>query len=52
MSGTPAGLEDFGVDSFSVVAHVQAELAALVADLHLDPFGLRVAERVPQRAIR
>src|SRR5271166_3500929 len=49
MSGTPAGFEDFGIDSFSVVANVQEELAALVADLDLDPFGLGVVEGVAEQ---
>src|SRR4030095_13880264 len=49
MSGAPAGLEDFGINSFSVVADVHAELAAVIADLHLDPARLSVAERVAQQ---
>jgi len=49
MSGAPTGLEDFGLDPFSVVADVHAELAALVPDLHLDPAGLGVPDRVPQQ---
>ena len=48
VSGANAGLEDFGVDSFSIIADVQAELAALISDLYLDRPGLRVAKRVPQ----
>ena len=46
MSGAAAYLEDFVVDSFSVVADVHAKLLAFVADLHLDPTRLSVTERV------
>jgi len=41
MSGAAASLEDFGVDSLSVVADMYPELQAVVADLRLS-----VAERV------
>jgi hypothetical protein len=49
VSGAPAGLENFGGDSFSIVADVHAEMAALVTDFGLDPAGLGVAKRVAQQ---
>ena len=54
MSGTPAALEDFGVDSFSVVPNVQAELADLVADLAsiCSAWACRNAFRSNSRAMR
>ena len=41
--------ERVGDSPFPVVANVQAELAAVVPDLHLDPACLRMAKRVPQQ---
>ena len=49
VSGAPAGLQHFGVDSFSVVPDVHTDPAAFVPDLGLDPAGLRVPERIPQQ---
>ena len=37
------------IDPLAIVAHAQAELLVVVADVDLDPSGLRVPERISQR---
>ena len=43
----PSLFEDRRIDSFTIIAHVDAEPLALVPDVHLDVAGLGVAEGVP-----
>ena len=37
------------IDALAVVSHPQSEVIAVVADLDLDPSGLRVPKSIPQR---
>ena len=54
MSGAPSDLQKFGVDAFSVVAHVHAELPVFIPDFNLNPARLGVpfyaAGTMPSRA--
>jgi hypothetical protein len=36
------------VDALPIVAHAHAELIVIVADLDLDPPGVRMPERIPK----
>ena len=48
MSLTSLGCEHLRIDPLTIVTHAQAELLGVVADLDLDPSGMRVPEGIPK----
>src|SRR4029450_13051800 len=48
VSLTPLGCEPRRIDPLTTVTHAQAELLGVVADLGLDPSGMRVPEGIPK----
>ena len=49
MSLTPLVCEHLRIDPLTIVTHAQAELLGVVADLDLDPSGMRVPEGIAKR---